>query len=73
MSDAVLDMGDNDYSINDEPTGEHPAGQITLPGRVRSEARILALVGAAYVVGGLGICAVGCYFARSVSVEGTLE
>ena len=50
-----------------DATDGHPSGRIAVPGKVRSEIRIVALVGASYVVGGMGLCAVGCTVVRSIS------
>lgn len=56
--------------LTGDATDEHPAGRIALPGRVRAEIRILALSGAAYVVGGMGLYGVGCSMMLSSSADG---
>jgi hypothetical protein len=69
LSSRSADLDHNRDPITAGPTHEHAAGRIAVPGRVRSEARILALVGASYAIGGLGLCGVGCTVFHSISVN----
>lgn len=48
---------------------DHPAGSITLPGRLRAETRILALTGVASVAASMALLTGGCRFVLSVSSD----
>lgn len=70
MHTKLTTTNENHDPTTGDATDRHPSGRIAAPGRVRAEARMLALVGASYVIGGMGLCAVGCTIVRSISFEG---